>query len=331
MPTLHTRQGHSFSAQDGESILDAAARHGVQLPYSCRTGRCSTCKCQLIEGDTLALQDELGLSPEEKKNGWILSCVRTARSDALLSVQDLGGIRLPESKTLPCRIDALTRVRDDVLLVRLRLPPHQDFQFLAGQYIEVIGPEGQRRSYSLAGAKVHDQRIELHIRCVPGGYLSRYWFEQAQTNDLLRLKGPMGTFFLRQGAGMDWLFLATGTGIAPVKAMLESMDQLTPALQPRSVSVYWGGRTTDDLYWTPDTHAGSHRFVPVLSRAHSDWQGARGYVQDRACEDFPDLSNAMVYACGSNVMIHDAQEKMLSRGLPSTRFFSDAFVASTPT
>ncbi len=331
MPTVHTAQGHSFSAQDGETILAAAARQGVQFPYSCRTGRCSSCKCQVVDGDTRALQDELGLSTEDQDNGWILSCVRTACTDVSLKVPDLLDVPLPAAKTLPCRIDALTRVQDDVLLVSLRLPPTQDFSFLPGQYIEVIGPEGQRRSYSLACAQAQEYRLSLHVRRVPEGFLSRYWFEQAQVNDLLRIHGPLGTFVLRQGAQRDWLFLATGTGIAPVKAMLESMATLPPEQQPRSVTLYWGARTAADFYWTPDFPALPLRYVPVLSRADERWSGARGHVQDQACLDFPDLSQAMVYACGSDAMIRSAHQRLQAQGLPQNRFHSDAFVASAPT
>jgi len=328
MPVITTLRGRSFTAAAGQSILDAAASGGVSLPYSCRTGRCSTCKCKVLGGTTVALQDELGLSAEEKAEGWILGCVRSAEDDLTLDVEDLGGITLPAAKTVPCRVHALERLAPDVMEVVLRLPPTAAFSALPGQYVDVIGPGGTRRSYSLAAADVAGQPLVLHIRQVEDGVMSQYWFGQAKVNDLLRLHGPLGTFFLRPPAGQDLVFLATGTGIAPIKAMLEELATLPDDQQPRSVSIYWGGRTRADLY-LDTVGTAAHRFVPVLSRAGSEWSGARGHVQDVLLAEERDLANAVVYACGSAAMIHDARTQLLRAGLAEASFFSDAFVSSS--
>lgn len=310
------------------SIIDGALRDGITLAYSCRTGRCSTCKCKVISGSSTPLSAELGLTEAEKSEGWILSCVRSATSDMVLEVEDLGGVNPPTPKTVPCRIQELNRLADDVMQVRLRLPPTADLTYLPGQYIDVIGPAGIRRSYSLANAQASDKHLELHIRAVPGGAMSEYWFQHAKVNDLLRLNGPLGTFFLRQIAGLDLIFLATGTGIAPVKSMLEGMSALSADQQPRSVTVYWGGRKPQDLYCDVAAFSGSARFVPVLSQADAPWTGARGYVQQQLINDMPDLSQAVVYACGSDAMIQSAKTLLESAGLPTHRFHSDAFVCS---
>ena len=196
----------------------------------------------MISGTSVALHEELGLTESEKAEGWILSCVRSATSDMVLEVEDLGGVSLPAAKTVPCRIQELKRLANDVMQIRLHLPPTADFSYLPGQYIDVIGPAGIRRSYSLANAHGTDKHLELHVRAVPGGAMSEYWFQQAKVNDLLRLNGPLGTFFLRQVAGLDLVFLATGTGIAPVKSMFEGISALSADKQPRSVTLYWGGR-----------------------------------------------------------------------------------------
>lgn len=327
MSLVRITSGKSFIATAGETLLDAALRANITLSYSCRTGRCGTCKGQVRAGSTVATHDEFGLSESEPAAGWVLTCVREAVSDVDLDIEDLGDVYLHPARTIPCRIRALERLSNDVVKVVLRLPPNSDFNFHPGQYIDLIGHGGLRRSYSIANAPVSDKQIELHIRQVSGGAMSRYWFEQAKVNDLLRLNGPLGTFFLRDVAGLDLIFLATGTGIAPVKAMLEGLRQ--QAQRPRSVTVFWGGRVEDDLYWEPQSVAFEHQFVPVLSRAGTAWNGARGYVQQAMLTQPHEWASTVVYACGSDTMIHDARRQLLEAGLSTRRFHSDAFVCSS--
>ena len=329
VPIITLNNGRQFTANDGETLLDAALRSEVSLSHSCRTGRCSSCKSQVSAGATIALHDEVGLSAGERAAGYVLSCVRTASTDVSLVADDLGGIKLAPARTWPCRIQTLVLVAEDVLKVGLRLPPTADFSYLPGQYINVIGPGGVHRSYSIANAPASDRLVELHIRRVPGGVMSHYWFELAKLNDLLRLNGPQGTFFLRDTAGLDLVFLATGTGMAPVKAMLEGLAAAAGTQgQPGSISVYWGGRTEPDLYCDPARANSAARVAPVLSRAGASWRGARGYVQQVMLAAAPDLSRTAVYACGSDAMISAARAALLGAGLSAQRFHSDAFVCS---
>ncbi|UUX96778.1 FAD-binding oxidoreductase [Aquabacterium sp. J223] len=333
MPVITTHLGRRFESRDGETLLDAALRHGLAFPYSCRTGRCSTCKGRLADvAATMALTDELGLSQAERETGAILTCVRTATADLRLEIEDLTGVTLHPAQTLPCRIDGLARLAPDVLQVVLRLPPASTLRYHPGQYVDVIGPGGLRRSYSLANAPREDRRLELHVREVPGGEMSRYWFEQAKVDDLLRLRGPLGTFFLRSAGERDLVFLATGTGIAPVKAIMEGLQRPSDATtRPRSVTVLWGGRRAEDLYWAPSPDLPDHRFIPVLSRADASWDGARGHVQQVLVDGPPrDWTTTWVYACGSDAMIHGARERLTAAGLPPGQFLSDAFVCSAP-
>jgi CDP-4-dehydro-6-deoxyglucose reductase len=218
-------------------------------------------------------------------------------------------------------------VGDGVLRVFVRLPPKTNFEFYPGQYLEIIGRGGVRRSYSIANEPQGEMTLELHIQRLAGGAMSEYWFERAKTGDLLRLYGPLGTFFLRDVQGLDLIFLATGTGIAPVKAILEGLAQ-NPRPKPRSITVYWGSRAREDLYWDVSIKGLRRDFIPVLSRADSQWRGARGYVQHALLSDARDLQRAVVYACGSNAMIQDARGALLAAGLPERSFFSDAFVPS---
>ena len=327
MAKIELSSGVVFSSEPGESILNAATRAHVSLAYSCKTGRCSSCKSQVLSGDTVSLQEETGLSAQEKEAGWVLSCVRSAVSDVTLEVEDLGGVELPAEKTLPCRIHSIEKLTSDVVSVKLRLPPTSDFRFLPGQYIDVIGSGGLRRSYSLANSHAAGKMLELYIREVDGGAMSQYWFNDAKPNDLLRLNGPLGTFFLRDARDADVVFLATGTGIAPIRSILEGLASADPATHPRSISVYWGNRTESDLYQIPAISP-AVRFIPVLSRPDASWTGACGYVQDVLIERQPELLNTVVYACGSPAMIQSAKELLLQRGLSEKRFYSDAFVCS---
>jgi CDP-4-dehydro-6-deoxyglucose reductase len=333
MHTVTISSGKSYEAQAGEALLDAALRQGVVLDYSCRTGRCSSCKGRVRAGRTEALHDELGLSAQDKSQGFILTCVRHACGPVELEIEDLGDIVLPEAKTLPCRIQSIDQLSSNVMRVMLRVPPTLELEFLPGQYIEVIGAAGLRRSYSVANAPRADKQIELQVREVPGGAMSEYWFQQAKVNDLLRLRGPLGTFFLREQAGKDLVFLATGTGIAPVKAILEGLSTQPLDAQPRSLTIYWGGRYLEDLYWQPPEFPGQPpmRYVPVLSRADDGWAGARGHVQDVMLGEHSYLAETLVYACGSDSMIHGAQAKLHAAGLPPRQFHSDAFVCSAAT
>ena len=328
MLKIQTTFGKAFTQSPSQTLLDAAAKSGIGLPYSCKTGRCSTCKCKVISGQSVATVDELGLTLDEKAQGFILSCVRSASTDMVIEVEDLGDQVIPEVKTLPSRISSLEKLAPDVLSVKLRFPPNTPFTFLAGQYIDVIGPGGIRRSYSVANAPASDNQLHLHIRAVQSGAMSQYWFDQAKANDLLRINGPLGSFFTRPLSGVHLVFLATGTGIAPVKAMLEQLANAPLQEQPLSATLYWGGREPQDLYADPSQWHPSLRYVPVLSRPPDDWTGARGYVQNSLFNDGPDWANTVVYACGSDAMIQSAKAELTQAGLPVKRFYSDAFVPS---
>jgi CDP-4-dehydro-6-deoxyglucose reductase len=329
MFSIKATSGKSFPQLEQETILNAAEKSDVVIAYSCRTGRCSTCKCKVISGDTVPLVDEVGLSQKEKDDGWILTCVRSATTNLELEIEDLGDVILPKAALFPCRINSIDRVSKDVARVFLRLPPTASFKILPGQYVDIIGPSDVKRSYSVAN-HVTDNILEFHIRKVENGSFSRYWFEEAKINDLLRLNGPLGTFFLRDIKGQDLVFLATGTGIAPIKAIIESVKFLPPEEHPNSISVFWGGRTLDDFYFEPLADFKLFRYVPALSRPDTDWKGHMGYVQDVFLNEHPDLSNCVVYCCGSDIMIKSAKKALLENGLTDERFLSDAFLPSMP-
>ncbi|MFN7724248.1 MAG: FAD-binding oxidoreductase [Rubrivivax sp.] len=340
MALITLSNGKSFEAGAQEPLLPAALRAGLAVAHSCRNGRCGSCKAQLVQGDTQTLLPEAALSPAEQAAGWLLTCARTASSDLQLQLDLHDGPPLPAVRTVPSRIDGLQRLAPDVLQVLLRLPPQQAFGFLPGQHLDVIGPGGVRRAYSIANAPRADGRLELQVRRVPGGALSTWWFEQAQVNDLVRLHGPQGSLVMGDLAGRPLWLLATGTGIAPVKAWLEQLAGLPAEAWPASVHLWWGGRVPRDLYWDPlrlELPA-PFGFTPVLSRAPAGWDGARGHVQAAALAHGAaqaqargqplDLSRHQVVACGSPAMVDSARSLLLAAGLPARQFQADPFVCS---
>lgn len=329
MPIVRLTNGSTFDAAAGTTLLDAARGAGLVLPHSCRAGRCGTCKVRLSSGLVAPAGVDLCLTAKERSSGWVLTCVTQAETELSL---DAEAIEIPpgyDLKTLPSRIQSLDLLAPDVLRVTLRLPPRHGLRYLPGQYIDLIAPDGSRRSYSIANAPVGLDQLELHVRKVPGGLMSGYWFDRAKPEDLLRFEGPRGTFFLRDIAGRELAFLATGTGLAPVKAMLESLTVAPPSARPRSIVLLWGGRRPEDLYCEPAPEGLELEYVPVLSRAGPAWAGARGHVQDRLLDRRPDWDRISVYACGSEAMIEDARRTLLASGLEARRFQSDAFVSSS--
>lgn len=327
MPIVTLRNQLSFVADEHASILESAGGHGIVLEYSCRTGRCGVCKAPVLSGKTIPLREEESLSDQDREDGLILTCCRAPASDVELDVEELGRLKGLSPRTLPCRIAEIRPLAPDVIEVTLRLPPAQKLHFLPGQYVDVIA-RGVRRSYSLANSPRGDGSLELHIRELPGGILSGYWFGEAKPGDLLRMEAPLGTFFLREGASGPLIFLATGTGIAPVKAILEEMEVRPELAAGREVAVYWGNRKQCDFYWRPSQGDVRVRYVPILSGPDEGWTGRRGHVHKAALTDFPDLANTRVYACGSQVMIKSAEELLVSNGLSRDRFYFDAFVSS---
>jgi len=323
--TLNT--GRAFEADPAVSILDAARNAGVTLEYSCRTGRCGICKAPAT-GDTAILRPEAeSLSPEEAAQGLILTCCRAATGDVALDVEPLDRLADIEIKTIPARIVSIERLAPEIVKVVLKTPPASPLRFLPGQYVDVIA-DGMRRSYSLANAPRADGLLELIIKRYPGGHLSGFWFERAKVNDLLRIEGPFGTFFLREEGPTNIVFLATGTGIAPVKALLEELAADPVRAARHRLSVFWGNRERENFCWDPVDLGLDVGFHHLLSGADTSWSGTRGYVQDAAVHAGIDPGDTVVYACGSTAMIASAREKLVAIGLSAKRFFSDAFVSS---
>ena len=328
MPSVTLSTGRSFAADPATSILDAARSAGVALDHSCRTGRCGVCKAPVVSGETTILRPEdESLSPAEVRAGLILTCCRAAAGDVTLDVEPLDRLAGFEIRTMPARIVSVDRLAGDIVKAVLRTPPASPLRFLAGQYVDVIA-QGVRRSYSLANAPRADGLLELIVRRYPGGVMSGFWFDRARPGDLLRLEGPLGTFFLREEGPRDLVFLATGTGIAPVKALLEEIAADPPRAARHRLRVFWGNRAAESFCWDPVGLGLDVGFHHLLSGADTGWGGRRGYVQEALVADGVDPGDTAVYACGSPAMIASARARLLALGLPARHFLSDAFVSS---
>jgi NAD(P)H-flavin reductase/quinol-cytochrome oxidoreductase complex cytochrome b subunit len=316
--------------RDGERLLEAALREGVLMPFDCRNGGCGKCKATLLQGtvDYGVYQEEF-LTAEDRAQGRVLTCCATPRSDLELEYVPAGTLGDVPVKSYTARVVKMTKLSHDVMRVLLKVEGDEPPRFYAGQYVNVLLADGDKRSFSFATAPHERELIELQIRRIPGGKYTTHVFTAMKVGDVVRFEGPLGSFFLREDSAKPIIFVAGATGFAPVKSMLEHAFHIG---LKRRMALYWGVRTLRDLY-LPDLprewereHA-NFRFVPVLSdpRPEDRWTGRVGLVHEAILADFPDLAKHQVYACGSAGMVQAAHPAFMARGLSEHDCFSDAF------
>ena len=324
--------GHQFECNDNETILAAALRANVGLPHGCKNGACGACKGKIVTGQTvLGKHQEKTLTQEEISQGLSLFCCATPGSDVTIEVREVEVGEFP-SKKLPTRIAKIEKLSHDVMLLCLQLPATEKFAFRAGQYIEFLLRDGKRRSYSMANAPHASDQISLHIRHMPGGLFTDQVFTTLKERDILRIEGPQGSFFLREDSDKPIILLASGTGFAPIKAIIEhAFEQKTE----RPITLYWGGRRPQDLYmhelcldWAA-THT-QFQYIPVVSDATAEdgWSGRTGFVHRAVLDDFKDMSELQVYACGAPVVVDSARRDFIGQAhLPADEFYADSFIS----
>ncbi|MFO1317452.1 MAG: CDP-6-deoxy-delta-3,4-glucoseen reductase [Burkholderiales bacterium] len=328
---------HSFACDADETVLAAAMRADLMLPYGCRNGACGTCKGKVLAGDVdFGPHQATTLTDDEKRAGFALFCCAKPRTDLVVEVREVRRAGDLQIKRLPCRIESIEKAAPDVAIVRFKLPANERLQYLPGQYVDFLLKDGKRRSFSLATPPHDDKLLELHIRHVPGGLFTDALFTQYKGREILRLEGPLGSFYLREDSDKPIVFVAGGTGFAPIKAMIE--HALHHAL-PREMVLYWGVRALSDLYLPdlPGSWQSAHRnftFIPVLSESRPEdaWRGRTGLVHEAVIADFPDLSGYVVYACGAPAMIDAARRDFEARcRLPADQFYADSFTYAAVT
>ena len=325
------RNGVQFDARPDESILDAALRDNRIYPYGCRSGVCGACKCSLVSGSVdYGNHEDFALSEDEKAAGKLLICQAIALEDVVIDADEVMTGENIQIKMLPCRIGRMELLAEDVMRLYLTLPRSQDFNFIPGQYIDLLMKDGQRRSFSIASQpeQIRDDGLELHIRLVPDGQFTPRVFKGIKERDLLRLEGPFGTYFLQSEPDRRVIMVAGGTGFAPIKGLIEAAMAEDP---DRHIHLFWGARDRQDLYldalpseWV--TRYPNFRYTPVLSESTSDsWQGATGFVHEAVIAAYEDFSAFDVYASGPPVMVDAVRDSLSNRGMSIQSFHFDAF------
>ncbi len=335
--TLKT-SGKQFTVNPDENLLEAALRQGINLPYGCKNGACGSCKGKVLEGQvTHGQHSESALGKTEETAGGILFCCSHPQSDLLIEAREVQGAGDIAIRKVPCRVNTISKPSSDVAILKLQLPAAERFQFLAGQYLEFLLKDGQRRAYSIANAPEQEGPLELHIRHLPGGLFTDFVFGSVtpalKEKDILRFEGPLGSFFLREDSKKPIIFVAAGTGFAPIKSIIEQMQAKKIH---RPIHLYWGGRRPSDLYledlcksW--ETELTDFKYIPVISDALPEdaWQGRTGFVHQAVMADQPDMKNFQVYACGAPVMVNAARNDFSAKcQLPEEEFFADSFTSA---
>jgi CDP-4-dehydro-6-deoxyglucose reductase len=328
--------GHTFQAEENELILEAGLRQGVALTYGCRGGFCGSCAATVLSGGVHYPNGApKGLAAADQENGKTFLCMACADSDVTLDMPQLSAAAPDiEVKVLPTRVEKMRKLADDVMELTLKMPESERLRFLAGQYIDILLKDGKRRGFSLANAPSDDQYLELHVRHVPGGQFTGYVFNEMQEKAILRIEGPLGSFYIHDSK-RPLILIGGGTGFAPLKGMLE---QLMAQGLDKPVHLYWGVRAKADLYMDSVVRSWIVKhpqltYVPVLSAPHADdqWEGRTGWVHAAAAADFPDMSGYDVYLSGPPPMVQAAKAVFLAQGLPEAQLFFDSFEYSPDT
>jgi CDP-4-dehydro-6-deoxyglucose reductase len=322
--------GREFTAGEKETVLAAALRQGVMLPYSCRNGACGSCKGKVLTGQVdYGTYETKAMSETERQQGHALFCQARPLSDLVIEAKEIAAAKDIPIRIMPARVVQMEKLADDVMRLSLKLAEGQRLQYLAGQYIDILLSGNQRRSFSLSTSPLSDELLQLHIRHVPGGFFTGHVFTKMQEKDLVRFQGPYGMFFLREDSDRPAILVAGGTGFAPIKSILEYAFAKGAT---RPLHLYWGVRAKRDLYLSdlPQAWAREHgnfKFTPVLSepRPEDRWDGRQGWVHEAVVADYPDLSRHEIYASGPPPMIEALRAAAKKHGLPEDRLYYDSF------
>lgn len=322
----------SFLVRQGESVLTAALRQGIMLPYSCKNGTCGSCKGQVLQGEVhYPFHPPMALERTDMAQGFALMCQAEPVEDLVIVAREIEAVRDIEVRKVPARVIEKTVLTSNVVRLRLKLPAAQRLQFLAGQYVDVLLEGGRRRAFSIASCPSLEDEIELHIRHIDGGDFTGYVFDTLHERDILRLEGPLGNFFVRNDDPHRPVIMAGGgTGFAPLKSMIENLIE---GHDQRQVHLYWGARTRADLYldelpvaWARDhEHIHYRRALSEAADTDAGDEWYAGLVHDAVLEQHPDLSGFDVYMSGPPAMIDAARASFLTHGLQPDRLFYDSF------
>jgi len=323
MNKISIKGGKFFYCNPEETILEAALRSGIYLNHSCLTGRCLTCAVRLIKGETSPKLDTITSSLKDQGQTNILTCVTKTISDIALEAEDLNCYGLTSSKLYSAKINKIEKLTDEISKFTIRVPPSVAIKFIPGQYLNVIRG-GVKRSYSIANP-IDFGFVELIIKNYVGGIMSEYWFNHAKENDLLNLEIPLGTFFIRSCLNTENLiFIATGTGIAPIKSIIESNLYRENLPNLKRIYIIWGMKYEHELFWQPSISEIDLFFMPTFSREKIK----KSYAQDVLMELDVSFKKSVIYACGLPTMISEVKKIAIQKGVKEENVYFDAFVKS---
>jgi len=326
----NSNSGAVFNVNEGESILTAALRQSVMLPYSCKNGTCGSCKGVVESGEVhYPFHPPMALSREEMAEGCALLCQAEPIEDLVIRVREIEAVRDIHIRKMPARVVEKTLLTDEVMQIKIKLPSAQRLQFLAGQYIDILLPDGIRRAFSIASPPHCEDIIELHIRHIDGGGFTGWVFDEMKERDILRLEAPLGTFFIRNDkTERPMILMGGGTGFAPLKSMIED---LLAHHDTRPLHLFWGVRNQAELYlheqaqqWA-DEHEHIQYSTALSEPKDEDQAGFTGFVHDAVLKQFPDLSTHDIYMSGPPAMIDASRTAFLAHGAQKRRIFFDSF------
>ncbi len=323
--------GRRFVVEDGETVLDAAQRAGLALPYSCRSGVCGSCKAIVLDGRfDYPHHPPTALNAAERAQHAALLCQAVPTTDLVLAAREVRSVEDMPRRELTVTVVAKDRLAPDVVRLLLAAPPDVPrLRWLPGQYVDVLLDDGRRRAFSLARAPHLGPELEVHVRRVAGGGFTARVFRELAVGDRLRIEGPLGTFVPREDSERPLLMVAGGTGFAPVKALVEHFLHLGAR---RPLHLYWGARRAADLYlrelaagWARDVP--TLEFVPVVSDPENAVRaGMRAeLVHEVVLADWPDLGAFDVYMCGPPALIDAGRRRFAEAGLPEEHLYYDSF------
>jgi len=324
--------GVTFSVNEGETVLTAALRKGVMLPYSCKNGTCGSCKGRLESGDVhYPFHPPLALTREDIADGAALLCQAEPTEDLVIHVREIEAVRDIQVRKMPVRVTEKTRLTPDVMRLKLKLPAAQRLQFLAGQYVDILLSDGKRRAFSIASSPQMEDEIELHIRHVEGGGFTGWVFDELKVRDILRIEGPLGNFFIRHDTtDRPMILMGGGTGFAPLKSMLED---LLAHHDQRPLHLFWGVRNRAELYMFEQARQWAEqnehiRFSTALAERDAndeDPGNFHGFVHQAVLKEYGNLAGYDIYMSGPPAMIDAGRTAFLENGAEKRRIFFDSF------
>lgn len=318
----------SAPALHGETILASLLEAGVPFPHNCQSGNCGACKCELVEGDILELPySEYALSAEERAQNLILACRTQVWGDCTVRMLESEETVLHPSRVMRCRLVGLRDLTHDIKLLELAIEAGGPYTFTAGQHARLkFGPGIPDRNYSMANSPA-EGTLEFYVRQVPRGQASGYVFTSLHAGAEVTVSGPLGNAYLREHHRGPILAVAGGSGLAPIKSIVETALRNDPT---REIRLYFGVRDERDVYLEPELRELARRHPGltveiVLSEPSRGSERRTGLVGAAVLEDITSFEGFKAYVAGPPPMVEALQRQLEAKGVARRDVHADAF------